>query len=519
MTESTADTERSSRPRRQRHINRPRLMDGSLTPQEFGPGTPVAIYIRVSSEEQVEGFSLGAQLRACRDFAERRHWIVVEVYEDPGESGKNDRRPGFQKMIQGAQAGRYKVLLVHKLDRFSRNIDNTLKYFRELNNFDVTVASVTEDFDYSTPMGRMFFRMMAVFAQWYLENLSAETVKGKQERAQKGLHNGRVPFGYQVVEGKREAQVVPQEAAVLKKAFEMYSTGQYTDRQIAAYLNERGFVTRKGRPWSKDTVRDFLQNEFFYGKVVYHDQLIQGRHEPIISQDLYDQCQKIRHQRGKRGKSFNATPKRFYLLHRIILCAKCGRPLRMQKAMNFYYYKEASHERGLPCEHAGKSVRMERADAQVLEILKSIRLPRDWQDILEEGARNADEVTRQEMRRNQLQDQLRRLSRRYQDGLVTDDEYERTRDQIRAEIDRLMPADITQSVALGLRLEALAGFLDEATEAERSEIAHLMLETLHYDLAREKIVRLRPRSDFMVLFQMIGRELGWREEADGSFRL
>ena len=397
-------------------------MDGGLTPQEFGAGTPVAIYLRVSSDEQVEGFSLSAQTRACREFAERRNWQVVKVYEDPGESGKNDRRPGFQTMLHGAQAGEFKVLLVHKLDRFSRNIDTTLKYFRELNNCDVTVASVTEDFDYSTPMGRMFFRMMAVFAQWYLENLSAETVKGKRERAKQGLHNGRVPFGYAISADHRVAQVVPDEAIILKKAFEMYSTGEYTDRQIAAYLN-------------------------------------------------------------------------------------------------FYYYKEASPERGLTCEHGGKSVRMDRADVQVLNILKTIRLPEDWQDILEQRARDVNEVAKMETRRNPLQDQLRRLSRRYQDGLVTDDEYERSRDQIRAELDRLVIPDTAQSVDLGLRIEALAWYLDEATEAERSEIVHLMLESIHYDLAAEKIVRFRPKSELMFLFQLIGRELGWHEEPDGSFRL
>ena len=519
MTDSANEPERSARARRQRFANRPRLMDGGLTPQEFGAGTPVAIYIRVSSDEQVEGFSLSAQTRACREFAERRNWQVVKVYEDPGESGKNDRRPGFQTMLHGAQAGEFKVLLVHKLDRFSRNIDTTLKYFRELNNCDVTVASVTEDFDYSTPMGRMFFRMMAVFAQWYLENLSAETVKGKRERAKQGLHNGRVPFGYALSADNRVAQVVPDEAIILKKAFEMYSTGEYTDRQIAAYLNNAGFVTRKNRQWSKDTVRDFLQNEFYYGKVVYRDQLIQGKHEPIISRDLYETCQKIRHQRGKRGKSYDAAPKRFYLLHRIIWCARCGRPLRMQKAVNFYYYKEASPERGLTCEHGGKSVRMDRADVQVLNILKTIRLPEDWQDILEQRARDVNEVAKMETRRNPLQDQLRRLSRRYQDGLVTDDEYERSRDQIRAELDRLVIPDTAQSVDLGLRIEALAWYLDEATEAERSEIVHLMLESIHYDLAAEKIVRFRPKSELMFLFQLIGRELGWHEEPDGSFRL
>jgi hypothetical protein len=156
-------------------------MDGekAVNPDTLPPNTPVVIYVRVSSEEQVDGYSLSAQERFCREFAEKRHWDVVKIYSDPGHSGKNDRRPGFQNMIADAEQHQFKAILIHKLDRFSRNIENSLKYFKELSANDVTIASVTEDFDFTTAQGRLFFRMMALFAQWYLENLSAEVVKGK----------------------------------------------------------------------------------------------------------------------------------------------------------------------------------------------------------------------------------------------------------------------------------------------------------------------------------------------------
>ena len=161
--------------RRKRSLNRPRLMDGENTvnPDQLPSGTPVAIYVRVSSEEQVDGFSLSAQERFCKEFAQKRHFKVVGVYSDPGHSGKNDRRPGFQNMIADAGQHKFQAILFHKLDRFSRNVENALRYFKELNEIDVTIASVTEDFDFTTAQGRLYFRMMALFAQWYLENLSS----------------------------------------------------------------------------------------------------------------------------------------------------------------------------------------------------------------------------------------------------------------------------------------------------------------------------------------------------------
>jgi site-specific DNA recombinase len=244
-------------------------MDGEKTvnPDHLPAGTPVVIYVRVSSEEQVEGYSLSAQERFCREFAEKRHWEVVNVYSDPGHSGKNDRRPGFQNMIADAGQHKFQAILFHKLDRFSRNVENALRYFKELNEIDVTIASVTEDFDFSTTQRRLFFRMMALFAQWYLGNLSAEVVKGKMEMARRGIHNGPLPFGY-IKNNEGKVVIVEDEAKVIRQAPELYASGEYTNQTIADFLNESGYKTHRGRNWSKDTITDFLKNEFSTGELL-----------------------------------------------------------------------------------------------------------------------------------------------------------------------------------------------------------------------------------------------------------
>jgi site-specific DNA recombinase len=156
----------------------------------------VAIYTRVSSEEQVDGYSLSAQEEQARRFAEFKGWTVVALYEEPGRSGKSDLRPVFQQMIRDAEAHQFDVILVHKLDRFSRNVLDVLSYLKRLHQYDVSFTSVTEDFDFTTPMGRMLLTLLAAFAEWYLSNLSHETAKGKAERARKGDWNGTLPFGY-----------------------------------------------------------------------------------------------------------------------------------------------------------------------------------------------------------------------------------------------------------------------------------------------------------------------------------
>jgi site-specific DNA recombinase len=507
--------------RRKRSLAKKRLADtGISSQQEYPPGTPVVIYKRVSSEEQVDGFSLSAQEHACREFAgsEKRQWQVTEVFEDPGHSGKNDKRPGFQSMMQAARNGRYKVILIHKLDRFSRNIDNTLKNFRELNELDVTIVSVTEDFDYSTTQGRMFFRMMAVFAQWYIENLSAESIKGKKERARKGLHNNRLPFGYTLEENNKVAQVVPEEAEVIRKAFQLYATNAYTDRQIAQVLAESGYQTRTGRLWSKDTVRDFLQNEFFFGKVAYRDELHPGLHEPIISRELFDRCQEVRRQHAGRKRSYQNQPKRFYFLQRLIHCSKCRRPLRVQTSKTFRYYKEASRERGLPCEHAGFSIRMDRADEAVMTFLKQFRMPKHWQERLKSGAEERSQRHQIEKRRKSLLDKKARLGRAMVDGAIEDNVYEVEMELVNAALGALvMPGDGSTLIEKGLHLDTLHDLLEEAGEADLFKLSHHLLEAVYFDLEDDKLISFRPGRDFLYLFRITAEATGWREEQPGEF--
>ena len=508
-----------SQRRLQKSRNRTRLVDSLLSADDFEPGTRVAIYIRVCSEEQIDGFSLSAQERACREFAERRGWDIVALYEDPGHSGKNDRRPGFQAMIEAAHRREFQVLVFHKLDRLSRSLENTLKYFHELFDNDVTIASVTEFFDFASPMGRMLFHVLAVFAQWYLENLSAETIKGKHERVRGGLHNGRLPFGYEVgPDGV--AMIVLEEAEAVRKCFELYSTGEYTDRQVASYLNQEGFITRQRRHWSKDTLRSVLQNEFYYGKVAYREQLMPGRHEPIISAELFEKCQEVRRQHANRPKSYgNTGPQNNYLLQRIIRCNTCERHLRMQSAKYHYYYKEASMERGLACDHAGMSIRMDLADKQILDILSVLRLPEDWQDELRRQMEDEDEARRIEARRQQLQEQLRRLGRAYADGAYSDDEYEEKRMALQNELESLVVPDASRVFEAGLQLEQLGSFLEDATDVERAEIAHLMLTAVYADLEEKLIVRLRPSPEFVFMFRLAAPEMGCQETEPGIFTL
>ncbi|HEU5422053.1 MAG TPA: recombinase family protein, partial [Nitrolancea sp.] len=232
------------------------------------------IYFRVSSEEQVDGYSLDAQQRALLDYCAAREWTVVEEYADEGKSARTDkleRRPAFKRMMVDAQAGALDVVVVHKIDRFARNIRVTFECLELLARYHVAFVAVAQpDLDYTRAEGRLFMGMMATLAQYYSDNLSQETKKGKAERKTQGLYNGHIPFG--MIKGPDGVPVAnPDTIAGLRLAFQQAAKGQ-SDRQIAQALNLAGYRTtglRTGKPelFSKDTVRTMLQNHFYLGEL------------------------------------------------------------------------------------------------------------------------------------------------------------------------------------------------------------------------------------------------------------
>ena len=430
-------------------MSRKRKSKSAKTPSEDQP-LRVGIYGRVSTSEQAEGHSIDAQLRVTRDFAERKGWVVVRESADPGFSGSDDERPGFRQMLDDAIAGDIQAIAFHKLDRFSRSISDILKYFSELENHGILLASATEPFDFTTPHGKAHFHMLAVFAQWYIDNLSAETEKGKKERAIKGLPNGRLCFGY-VRSDTGVGQIVPEEAEAILKAYEAYATGNYTDRQVAELINGFGILTRRGRKWSKDSVRDFLQNEFYTGQVKYKEDLYPGCHEAIISQELYNRCQQVRASHRRAPRSHTSRFKT-YVLGKILHCARCGETLRSQSSRKYRYYRDMANSRGLECEDSGLSVKADIIEEEVGIILRNLRLPEDWQDVIRKAVMSESERQQMLDRRRYLEGKLRRLGMAFVDGIVGRPDYIRERDAAQAELATLVIPENVDVIDAGLYL-------------------------------------------------------------------
>src|SRR5215204_348832 len=169
-----------------------------MTTNGNGVTKRAAVYLRVSSEEQIAGYSLSAQERAAEALVHQHGWEIVARYSDEGKSARSDdvtKRPGFRQLIADAETRRFDVVIVHKLDRFARNRRVAFDAFHRLGSAGVGFVSIAENMDYSTPSGQLMLTMLVGLAQFYSDNLSWETKKGKGERKARGLHNGLLPFG------------------------------------------------------------------------------------------------------------------------------------------------------------------------------------------------------------------------------------------------------------------------------------------------------------------------------------
>ena len=241
------------------------------------------IYTRVSTEKQdMEGYSIEEQERLCRATVESKEMEYVKTYSDPGVSGKTMDRPGLQAMIKAIEDGEIDAVVILKLDRLSRSQKDTLTIIEDIliaNN--ITLISVKETLDTSTPWGRAMIGILASFNQLDRENIVQRTTMGRNAKAaQGGYAGGRPPYGY---EAKGDKLVVnPTEADAVRIIFKLHQDGR-SQRKIAEALAQLGCTTRKGKNIAYSTVAQILENEDFYkGNWKYGDVYIKDHHEAIL---------------------------------------------------------------------------------------------------------------------------------------------------------------------------------------------------------------------------------------------
>jgi site-specific DNA recombinase len=258
------------------------------------------LYMRVSSKEQLEGYSLDAQREAGIKYIADHGWELVDEYEDRAETARTARRKDFQRMLQELEDNRIDYLVVHKSDRFARNKLDHFVTKDLLRKRGVKLVSITENFDDGTPQGRLVEGVMASINEYYSDNLGEEVKKGQRQKIKVGGWPSHAPIGYRNVRrdvGIRQAEALleldPIQEPLVLELYELYATGAFSERELLGYIVDRGMRTRTGKPPTYNTIHDILTNPFYTGVIVWNGVQYPGNHEPIISPELFEQVQEV----------------------------------------------------------------------------------------------------------------------------------------------------------------------------------------------------------------------------------
>lgn len=399
-------------------------------------------YARFSSDNQrVE--SIDAQIRAIKTYCEDNEYSLIKTYTDEAISGTSDQRDSFLQLMKDAEIGLFDVVIVHKLDRFARNRYDSAIYRKKLQDNNVKLISVLERIDEDNPENIILLSVLEGMNEYYSKNLAREVKKGQKENALKGIHNGGIPpLGFDVDKETRKLVVNEFEAEAVRIIFDMYCR-KYGYDLIAKELNSKGYKTKTGKEFTRNSIAEILRNEKYIGRYVFNKRLskksgnrkfkddkdivrIDNAFPAIVSMQIWNKKEEILKTRIKPRRHCS----RHFILTGKIVCECCGgnyvgsSTWSGRNKKKYYQYESINRKRKVKnCKN--KVIRAELLEEYVIKQLKENILNDSTIDILASNmlelvstkSKNSSKTLAElEERRRKLQTRIDKLLDLYLDG-------------------------------------------------------------------------------------------------------
>ena len=309
-----------------------------------------AIYTRKSTDEGLEKEfnTLEAQREASENFIKsQKHqgWVMLdEHYDDGGFSGGNMKRPALLHLLRDVEAGKVNMIVVYKIDRLTRSLSDFAKMVEVFDKYHCSFVSVTQNFNTADSMGRLTLNMLLSFAQFERE-IDAERVRDKVAASKKkGIWmGGHVPYGYEPI--NRKLIVKPEEAKEIKFMFDMYL--QYKSAQaVSELMEEKGY-----KKLTRTAIVRMLQNPIYIGKLKHQGILYDGRHEAIISEEVFNAAQQVSEKRPSTQRSCLYNKNEVGIMRGLLTCGCCHTSMtptacKTKGVKRYYYTSTAAKIRG-----------------------------------------------------------------------------------------------------------------------------------------------------------------------------
>ena len=470
----------------------------------------IIIYCRVSSKDQVDGTSLDSQETACREYAARQGWSILQTFIEEGESAKFADRTKLLELMSFCQDKSRGIegLLVWKLDRFARNIEDHYMIKAALRRVGVKVISVTEPVD-TDPNGKLMEAILAGFAQFDNDIRSLRTVQGMQQRLREGICPWAPPLGYLPPKAgkKREPdRPDPHTFELLQQAWQLLATGSYSRSAIHQLLRKWGVRGRKNGLIAGQTLDDMWRNEFYAGVLrnPWTGEKHVGRHVPMVTPFEFARVQQAI---GPADVRHNSLVHSDFPVRGLVQCPSCLWTLTAAwsrgrvKSYAYYSCNQSS------CRDYRKSIPTALIHGEFESFLEGLAMPADLvettiknivrfsveQDAL---AKAAAQRARESIKL--LENSLTELVTLRARALISDREFALTRDRLRKQVLGLQAGDesslqrpLSQMEASGLMevFQSLPALWKRLTPIQRSGFGRFLLPS-GYDYQRIRTANL-----------------------------
>ncbi len=328
------------------------------------------LYARKSSEgDERQTLSIEAQLHELRQLAANEHLEIVASFEE-ARTAKDPGRTVFAEMLEVVERGDAGGILAWHPDRLARNSVDGGKIIHLLDTGTLHALKFPTFWFENTPQGKFMLSIAFGQSKYYVDNLSENVKRGIRQKLRRGEWPALAPVGYVNNLKSHTIDVDADKAPLVRKAFELYATGNYTLQNVSLAMKEVGLRSHKGNAIAVSSMQRMLRNSCYYGMISRLSELFQGSHEPIITKDLFDRVQAVMAKKAKKKRK----RKHEFLFSGSMHCGTCKAAITAERHGDYVYYR-CTKKMG-PCEE--KYLRDGDLLLQVKQIVEEVALPDDW---------------------------------------------------------------------------------------------------------------------------------------------
>lgn len=389
------------------------------------------LYPRVSTEDQSRfGHSLDEQEDRLKKICEFKDYEIYKVYREEGVSAKDTNRPKFKEMIQDMKDGKINKIIVYKLDRLTRSIQDLENICKMLEEYNCDLESVAEEINTGNANGKFFIRMLTILAQLEIERTSERTKFGLIGAAKKGHISGQPALGYTKKDKSKKLVIDDLESDVVKRIFSMYLEGSSVCH-ICEIFNEENVLNKH---WATTTVDKILSNKIYIGSIEHgkrdkkNTQIFEDVVPAIIDKTTFECVQKRKEKNLKNYKR-----KRTYIFMQKILCPKCHKIMGGESSTSgtgdkHIYYK---------CNCCKRRISEKKIESELMKFLNDML---DFFLIIDNSFKPSmyrdidEEITKYEKLKKDLNDKITRIKQEFMNGEIAAKSFEKELHYLEKEI-------------------------------------------------------------------------------------